>query len=83
MNRDSVEKLSTPEGVDNYVYQVIELSHEIMNLCMEIAASDNYYIRNYNALCKALKVKLGEGEANIIINAAKLAALAEFRNEEV
>ena len=81
MNKEIVSKLSTPEGVDDHVDKLINTSTELIALFTEISASANYYVRNYNTLVKALKLKLGEKEANIIIEAAKLSSFEEYKKE--
>ena len=81
MNKEIVSKLSTPEGVDDHIDKLIHTSTELIALSTEISACATYYVRNYNTLVKALKLKLGEKEANIIIEAAKLLSYEEFKKE--
>ena len=81
MNKEICLKLSTPEGVDDHLDKLLHTSTELIALYTEISATANYYVRNYNMLVKSLKLKLGEKESNIIIEAAKLLAYEEYKKE--
>lgn len=81
LSKEEIDKLSTTKGIDAAVEKFEHQSKDLVENMLAVAAAASYFIRTYNELVRAIKIKYPDG-ADSLITASKLSAFTKFLSEE-